>query len=420
MKLPSYSAYFKSGDRRGLAEFSNFNFVTRDTNYDTYDIAGWINQRCVTYSVPRLNDAQPRIEVVTDYVLNDPAMSGPSPVTRPEIVYSFNTWDAYKQLGSNDQYHTHLSSIDHEVKRMGLSDPVNGEDGFFSLSDLSYLSRAAILVPRAVEYSAGMMDHFFRGQVSVTWLPNSDGSYNAVLRNDSSERLGAQTRIMAFYQASPVYLNRTNGEDLQLILNDPLAFWDPGFDGLEPGESMVLAHIPVLGLHPGDSLLQFERRILIMGPLGNEPDAVIPLVQKASSGLKATFTASNPAVVTAQLLCRGRSIPLPNAIETEFTVGTGEECRAFIQHNQYPTIGDEGPQTSIRIHVTRNGRTVEDVSGVIDSGDAAVGGCHRPTTDGRCDRYIQRVGNCVRNTAYQNHTQCFVTIEPWSWGSDPY
>ncbi|HEX8155537.1 MAG TPA: hypothetical protein VF698_20560, partial [Thermoanaerobaculia bacterium] len=372
--LPTYADYFRSGDGRGLAEFSNRNFVTQDTNYDTYGTWALFHGRCVTFTEPVLANATQRVEVITDYVLNDPAHPGPSPVTRPELVYSYDAYDALKDISVTDAYHTHVSSIDHEIKLMGQSDPLTDGEGIFSLSDLSYLQRAAILVPRAVEYSAGMMNHFFRGQVSVTWLPNTDGSWDLTLRNDSSERLGRETRIMAFYKATPQYFNRTTGEDMQLIVDDVVAGWYPDFDGLEPGEAVRLTHIPVLGLHPDDTLMQFERRILVIGSLGDEGGAVIPLVQQASTGLKATFEASNPTVVSARLLCRGRIIDLPNGVETEFTVAAGEECRGLIQHTVAPAIGDEGPVTSIRLRVTRNGRSVEDVSASIDAGDSAVGG----------------------------------------------
>lgn len=419
IKMPSYEAYFRDANGRGMAEFSNGNFVTQDTNYDTYgNTWGPLTGRCVTFTEPRREDATPRIENVTETVVNDPCCPGPTVVTIPEYVYSYDTVDRYKNVSTLDNYHNHLSSIDHEISLISMSDPLNGGEGLWSLSNHSYRSRAAILIPRAVEYSAGIIDRFFRGKINVGWGQNQDGTWNMTITNQSSEAIGPGVRVTAVYKATPQYFNRVTTEDTEVIIDDWLHAIVPGFETLEPGEQVTLANLPVFGLHTGDSLMQFERRVVLTGPLGSE-FAVIPVVQKAS-GMRVQVDAM-PDLVTSRLLCgAGGTIPLQNGVQKEFAVAQNQECRVLLQHQQIAKIDYEGTPTFIRVRVWRGSALVEDISATIDASDAAVGGCHRFTTDGRCDRFISRTGNCIQQSGYQNNTKCFTTMEHWSWGSDPY
>ncbi len=48
----------------------------------------------------------------------------------------------------------------------------------YSLNAKNYDDRAALLIPRAVAYSAGLIDHFFRGQLEIT--PPDEGVYSLV------------------------------------------------------------------------------------------------------------------------------------------------------------------------------------------------------------------------------------------------
>jgi hypothetical protein len=418
VKLPSYFDYFSTGDRKGLADLTNRNFVTQDTNYG--DEAGWAipSGRCVTLHEPTLDAATGRVEVITETILNSEFFSGPQEVSVPEIVFSYPVNDAYKGLQVTDQYHTHLSSIEHELQMSTHSDPLNGGDGVFSLSNHSYASRAAILVPRAVEYSAGLIDHFFRGRVAAAWTKAQNDTWTLTITNQSAEKIGPEMKVLAVYKATPQYFNRINTEDTQVLFDDVVAAVLPDFDGLDPGEAVTIPGIFAPGLHPGDSILQFERRIAVIGSLGTEPQVVIPVVQPAS-GLRMLVDAS-PAVVTAKLHCAGVDTPLVIGVEKPFGVSGRDECRAIIVQPERPGIGHEGVATSIRLRVWRDAALVEDLSAVIDAGDLALGGCHRATNDGHCDRFIQRTGNCVFDAGYLDHTKCTTTSQPWDWGTGPY
>jgi hypothetical protein len=181
----------------------------------------------------------------------------------------------------------------------------------------------------------------------------------------------------------------------------------------------VLSNLFVPGLQTGDSLMQFERRIAVIGTLGDEQEVVIPLVQ-AASGMRVRVDAS-PNLVAATLICsRKPQVPLTIGADKSFAVSGTEECRALISQLEPLAIGNEGTPTNIRLRVWRGAEVVEDVSATIDAGDTAVGGCHRVSTDGHCDRFIQRRGNCVFDSGYQEKMKCTATTEQWNWGSGPY
>ena len=422
--FPSYKDYFSNADKKGLADLTNANFVTQDTNYG--DEGGWglLSGRCVTLAEPKITDATRRVEVITETVLNSPTAPGLQQVSIPEFVYSYVVNDLNKGIGAEDAYHTHLSSIDHEIQQISMTDPLNGGEGIYSLSDHSYASRAAILIPRAVEYSAGLINHFFRGKVGVTWAQGASNSWNLTITNQSSEKIGREAHVVAVYKATPQYFNRFTTEDTQVILDDVIAGWVPGFDGLDPGESVTLSGLAVTGLHTGDSLMQFERRIVVISSLGNEPGVVIPVVQ-GTLGMRVRVDAA-PPVVGASLQCSAfnppgfRTLDIPVGTDTPFAIAPNEECRVLIQHTQQPAIENEGTQTSLHLKVWRGTQVVEDLTAVIDAGDAALGGCHRVATDGHCDRFIQRTGNCVFDKDYQDNTKCTTTMEQWDWGTGPY
>jgi hypothetical protein len=423
VRFNSYSDYFSNSQNEGMADLTNRNFVTQDTNYGDEAGSAGPSGRCATFTQPSLADATERTEAVTETILTSPFGAG-TEVTVDELVYCYPVRDAYNERQVADAYHTHRSSIDHEIHSVSSSDPAQGGDGVYSLSNHSYNSRARILLPRAVEYSAGLIDHFFRGRVAVTWAQNAASTWNMTIVNSSGEPIGADARVIAIYKATPQYFNHSGAEDAQLILNAPVATYAPGFNGLSPGDSVTLSDIPVSGLHTGDSLMQFERRIVVIATLGSEPDVVIPEVQ-GSLGMRVRVDAS-PAVVAASVSCSAsnptgfRQFDVPVGTDTPFAIADNEQCRALIQHQQQPVIDNEGTPTTIRLRVWRGSQVVEDLSASIDAGDVAVGGCHRASSDGHCDRFIQRTGHCVFDKDYQGNTKCETTTEQWDWGTGPY
>jgi len=273
--LPDYTSYFHDAGGRGMADFSNLNFVTQDTNYSDEDLPG----RCFYHpDSPRILNAARRVEKDVSYGLLDQNQQ-PFTITVDEEIYTSFPYDGYTGLQEQDPFHTYFSALDLETRKLGVPT--------YSLGDGSFLSRASMLIPRAVGYSVGIVNHFFRGNVGASWKEIGSGVYDMTITNRSSETIGPDARIEAVFRADVFYFgNNGSGYDTGRIVDEELADLVPGFAGLAPGESVIIHGLQPFGLKPGDELTKFERRIAITATLGNTPEEVIGLVQPPDAGKK--------------------------------------------------------------------------------------------------------------------------------------
>jgi hypothetical protein len=69
------------------------------------------------------------------------------------------------------------------LSKAGLPEGSFTTDGYFKQNILTYEEAASKLLPAATEYSAGMIDYFFRGELEV--LPPANGLYTILDLNDS-------------------------------------------------------------------------------------------------------------------------------------------------------------------------------------------------------------------------------------------
>lgn len=294
----SYLRYFHTDDTRdgrragkGMADYSNLNFVTQDTNYHDED-PSWscpvgvpTSTKCFFLTEPKIGEAARRTTTSHYAVVIDGATEV---VEVEEDIFTSFAVDNYLGRTDADPFHTFLSSLDIETGQFAC-------DRIYSLGDGSYLSRAALLVPRAVGYSAGLIERFFRGSVEATWKKTAPGIYELKLANRSPEWLGHDAVIEAYYRPTPGYLGSTPG-DLAPILVGSIKNFVPAFNGLHPGQSVTIPNVSPIALKAGDDLMKFERRIVVKGTLGTEPGAVIGLVQPAPEPLVADVTISCAAV----------------------------------------------------------------------------------------------------------------------------
>ncbi|HYR27603.1 MAG TPA: hypothetical protein VEU30_04015 [Thermoanaerobaculia bacterium] len=102
------------------------------------------------------------------------------------------------------------------------------------------------------------------------------------IRNTGNEPIGADARIGAIYRATPAYLGNGSSDDTAPIVTGNLADLIPGYTGIAPGQSVTISRVRPDRLRPNDTVTQFERRVAIFASLGDEPQAVIGLVQQAS------------------------------------------------------------------------------------------------------------------------------------------
>lgn len=262
VNLPTYQSYFHEAMLgRGLADYSNANFVTQDTNHSD-------KPYCGDFDLPKTPSTF-RLEAVDERVLVDGQW------TTMEVfqsVFSSVVSDTYAKKTETDPNHSYYSLLDFESRKYDQIRAV------YSLGDSSFLSRATMLVPRAVGYSAGYMAHFFRGRFDATWGATGTGVFNLKITNTSTEKLGADAKITAIYLLPKAL--QTNENDAVYQLNQkPLKELIAGFAGLSPGESVTVPGISFNGLDDKGSLAKIERRIAIRGTLGDEPNVVSGLVQ---------------------------------------------------------------------------------------------------------------------------------------------
>lgn len=153
----------------GLAQFTNGNFVSAGTNFDNPGI----------FNFPLFDPAK-RIEMgVEDLCLNTiPAC--PPGLTGKMTFYGNTVEDRHTgQTTLNPLASTEsLFSADLEEK---LSQKV------FTLNRFNFAVAHGFLIPRAVGYSAGMINYFFRGKLDFIPDPDHPGKY--IIKNLGSETM---------------------------------------------------------------------------------------------------------------------------------------------------------------------------------------------------------------------------------------
>lgn len=160
------------GGGMGLAEFTNRNFVSAGTNFDT-----------TRYPSPSLAQAVAHDEdahaLLQSVGLTPPPECPPTPAGEPlkcaMTFYRTTVNDTYRPSASRVNEKTSTSSIfDQNLAVKGLT-PVS------SLNRFNFDAAHEFLIPRAVGYSAGLINYFFRGKMEIS-LPD-EGVYGIVDHN---------------------------------------------------------------------------------------------------------------------------------------------------------------------------------------------------------------------------------------------
>ena len=256
----------------GLSFFTNQNFISQDTNFFI------LNSTVQTvYPLPRLNHFTSKTEFLNLYNGN----------TFPiEVDYGGNTIQDLNtgETIVNDRL-TAFSVFDFEAQQQ-LGERV------FSINDFTMESAANILVRRAVGYSAGLLDYFFRGQLHVMLLvPATDvlstnfGNENDTGPDIDTISLFVQNRSTLNGQIEPIgngtltlmysYQNSL-GSTLYGTAGSVVV---PGIPHvLDASSFSILFSLPQPIPHTASDLTYY---LTFRGQLGNEADAVIGKAIKA-------------------------------------------------------------------------------------------------------------------------------------------
>ncbi len=158
---------FWKNDGMGLAEFTNRNFVSRDTNFDTEDYKN--------YNTPLKTGMT---EVIKETVGEEPDLE--------EVNVRYLTGqveDKYRSAKSGAI--TRLSAYswwDFEMNQWGM-ETGKGYAEVYSLNNRVHAEYAQFLIPRAVGYSAGLLNYFFRGQIDLEKDKENAGKYQVINRS---------------------------------------------------------------------------------------------------------------------------------------------------------------------------------------------------------------------------------------------
>lgn len=158
----------------GLAEFTNSGFVGARTNFRGTPTA-ILPADPAALPLPNGDAAVPSQQSTTSTFL----WGGTFPITATMTFISTKVTDEYTLTTTTNPMTSAYSVYTFDLFGRGLG-------GAFSLNDATYASAASFLIPRAIGYSAGLLNYFFRGQIGVS-LPN-EGVYGII---DQSQQYGA-------------------------------------------------------------------------------------------------------------------------------------------------------------------------------------------------------------------------------------
>ncbi len=181
--LPKPRDFWDTEDGRGVAEFSNRSFVTVRTNF-----TGTPNDVQPAPGFPSPNAGGARL------FKEDVQTLMPGTTLTGVMTFIGTPWsDSYTGAGG---YNTRTSTYSLFASDLGR----RGSPVEYSLNTFNYENAQQILIPRAVGYSAGLLNHFFRGTLEiaapdryaylVSPYSNSEGSFTKLMlkvRNTTSE-----------------------------------------------------------------------------------------------------------------------------------------------------------------------------------------------------------------------------------------
>jgi hypothetical protein len=176
--------FWATGDGRGLAEFTNRNFVSKDTTFETFEegAVGRDRRTGHVYASPQLHLALREDADIT--TLHDP----PRGLTGLMTFFLRHVDDRVTGEVHEKRRMVSLSLFDAALTRRGAQ-PI------FTVNRYTVEDAASLLLPRAVGYSAALLDHFFRGRLGLDFDPEPASEDLSILtiRNRSTEPLGPGT-----------------------------------------------------------------------------------------------------------------------------------------------------------------------------------------------------------------------------------
>ncbi|WP_306532629.1 hypothetical protein [Geobacter sp.] len=274
---------------RGLAEFTNLNFVSEGTNFNQL-------QDGATDGSPGLHPF-PQLDLS---MKSDEDIRSLLPFTTYTGVVTFYRGivsDNLNPSGAAENFRLTTHSIfDRDLL-------FRGYDPIFALNSFNYIDHARLLLPRAVGYSAGLLNYFFRASMDA----DIDANDNVIVKNSGNEAMAGTFTL--FYDDS-------NG-NRKGVLSGQLTIAPNGNSSLG---TLVPPTTPA-PKEPGKYIIVFQ------GKMGMENDAVagriVSLVLKHKLEIKKSGNGSgNLDSVPQGMTCD------PTTCWAEFEAGTAVDIKA--------------------------------------------------------------------------------------------
>jgi hypothetical protein len=142
-------------DGKGIADFTNRNFVSAGTNFDKPGL----------FPTPDFNNVTSTSSDIQQLCAGaQPACNNPG-LTGTMFFFGNTVVDLYTGALENNPRASTLSVFDADLQKAG-------KPFIFTLNRFNFTAAHSFLVPRAVGYSAGMINYFFRGKID--YVPDTD------------------------------------------------------------------------------------------------------------------------------------------------------------------------------------------------------------------------------------------------------
>ena len=251
---------------QGIAEYTNANFFSDDT---AFSAERYSTDHRHYFPYPKKSSTD-----LDDYLAWNKL---PETVTSEDGVPDTAFW--IKKIGDGE-------TVEHFLKPIYLSNNISETAGIGSLyyrtfyrDEKCHEDYAQKLIPRAVGYSAGLLNYFFRGQLEVTAVPvlqnNSIIYLRARIKNMTLDETMTDGTFTLSYSYRPTGAKPDGSEDVwgqaPVVSNGTLEY---GGDDQHPVEDTVIDFLLPTPI-PKGNYDSAKFTLAFLGTLGNEVGAVI-------------------------------------------------------------------------------------------------------------------------------------------------
>ncbi len=249
--------FWATGTGAGLAEFTNRNFVSAGTNFALVLKDGTL------IPTPNLRYVSPEPEITKELNVDIKTLLPGTALTGTLAFFGNSVYDRYNSNTYFNGRAASLSLFDQDLQKYNAAvsyiDFDTGEtyvtNKLFTLNRFNFDAAHQFLIPRAVGYSAGLVNYFFRGEMD--FVPDKTDSTKYVIKNLGQEAMDGTFTL--YYD---------DAKDIRHPV--PGASWSLAI--AKNGKSVPLSFIVPVDPAPkngGEYMLVFN------GTLGQETNAVV-------------------------------------------------------------------------------------------------------------------------------------------------